>query len=54
MLCGVSYEMEYPENACIKPPGGFLRPSEAFYVLAREKSNPFKRREWKAMYLKMR
>jgi hypothetical protein len=25
--------MEYPESACIKPPGGFLRPSEAFSVL---------------------
>jgi hypothetical protein len=39
--------MEYPENACIKPPGVFLRPLEAFSVLVCEELNPFKRREWK-------
>jgi hypothetical protein len=46
--------MGYPENACIKPPGEFLHSLEAFSVLVREKSRPFKRREWKAMDLKMR
>ena len=30
---GESYKMEYTENASIKPPGGFLRPSETFSVL---------------------
>jgi hypothetical protein len=46
--------MEYPENACIKPPGRFLRPLEAFYVLVPVKSQIVKRREWKAVDLKRR
>jgi len=43
--------MEYPENAGIKPPGSIYIPLDAFYVLVREKSRPFKRREWKAVDL---